>query len=75
VEQEWDPAGCSDGTQPGAGVVVSPGRPLGRKAITGDEYLRVELAAVEVSLSGLAGRRAQSKSLMFLPRDRSPWSA
>jgi hypothetical protein len=74
VEQEWDPAGCSDGTQPGAGV-VNPGLPIGPKAITGDEYLRVELAAVEVSLSGLAGRRAQSKSLMFLPRDRSPWSA
>jgi hypothetical protein len=27
-------------------VVVSPGLPLGPNAITGDEYLRVELAAV-----------------------------
>jgi hypothetical protein len=28
---------------------VNPGLPLGPNAITGDEYLRVELAAVEVS--------------------------
>jgi hypothetical protein len=59
---------------PGAGVVVvvSPGLPLGPNAITGDEYLRVELAAVEVSLSGLAGRRTQLKILNVLARDRSP---
>jgi predicted SnoaL-like aldol condensation-catalyzing enzyme len=48
---------------PGAGVVVSPGLRLGPNAVTGDEYLRVELAAVEISRSGLAGRRTQLKNL------------
>jgi hypothetical protein len=48
-------------TQPGAGVVVRRGLPLGPNAITGDEYLRVELAEVEVSRSGLAGLRTQLK--------------
>jgi hypothetical protein len=42
-------------------VVVNPGLSLGPKAITGNEYLRVELAAVEVGRSGLAGRRTQLK--------------
>jgi hypothetical protein len=40
---------------------MSPGLPLGLNAITCDESLRVELAAVEVSRSGLAGRRTQLK--------------
>jgi hypothetical protein len=51
-------------------VVVNPGLPIGPKAITGDEYLRVELAAVEVSRSGLAGRRTQLK-IFNVPAQRS----
>jgi hypothetical protein len=44
-------------------VVVIPGLPLGHDAITGDEYLGVELDAVEISRSDLAGRRTQLKHL------------